>query len=110
MSDRAKLADLQKVARLMLDLRLLALDQAAKARQASLDHLDELNRPQPAADPNPIVAGEVAVRYQHWADQRRASLNLDLARQTAEWQEARQAASLALGRDAVIARLRERLK
>lgn len=110
MSDRAKLADLQRIARLMLDTRLAALDRAAKARQASLDHLEELNRPLPQTDLDPIVAGEVGMRYQHWADLRRAAINLDLARQTVEWQEARQAASLAFGRDAVIARLRERQK
>lgn len=108
MKEREKLAQLQTVSQLMLDIRLLALDRAAKERQASLDHLAELNRPSPAPDLDPIVAGEVALRYQNWADQRRAAINLDLARQTAVWSEARQDAALAFGRNAVIIRLKDR--
>ena len=108
MNDREKLARLQGLTRLMLDMRLMELEKAAQARQASLDHLAELARPQPPADPNPIVAAEVALRYENWADQRRSAINLDLARQTIAWEEARQNASLAFGRNAVIAKLKEK--
>ncbi len=108
MTQRAKLAQLHEVSQLLLDVRLLALDKAARARQASLDRLADLNRPAPPTDLNPIAAGEVAMRYQSWADQRRAAINLDLARQTAEWSEARLDAAQAFGRNAVIGKLRDR--
>lgn len=108
MKDRDKLAQLQQVSQLMLDVRLLALDRAAKARQASLDHLADLNKPATTTDLNPIVAGEVAMRYENWADHRRSEINVVLARQTADWAEARQDAALAFGRNAVIGKLRDR--
>ena len=105
MTRQEKLAQMQQVSQLVLDVKLLALDRAARARQASLDHLDALNRPAPPTDLDPIVAGEVGMRYQNWADQRRSAINLDLARQTAEWVEARGDAALAFGRNAVIGKL-----
>lgn len=106
MNEREQLARLQQVSQLMLDVRLLALEKVARARQASLDHLDQLNRPVPLTDLDPVVAGEVGMRYQNWADQRRSAINLELARQTVEWSEARDSAGLAFGRNAVIAKLR----
>jgi hypothetical protein len=108
MSERAKLVQLQQVSQVMLDVRLLALDRAAKARQASLDHLADLNKPATPTDLNPVVAGEVAVRYENWADHRRSEINLALARQTVDWVEARQHAALAFGRNAVIGKLMDR--
>ena len=108
MKEREKLDQLQTISQLMLDVRLLALEKAAKARQSSLDRLADLNRPSKATDLDPVVAGEVEVRFQHWADLRRAAINLDLARQTVEWSEARRDAALAFGRNAVIEKLRLR--
>ena len=108
MKDSEKLAQLQKISQVMLDVRLLALDQAARARQASLDNLAALNQPATQTDLNPVVAGEVAVRYENWADHRRAEINLALARQTVDWAEARQSAALAFGRNAVIGKLQNR--
>lgn len=107
MSDREKLAQLHTISQLMLDVRLLALDRAAKARQSSLDHLAELNKPTALTDLNPVIAGEVAVRYQNWADHRRSEVNLILARQTADWVEARHNAAVAFGRSTVIGKLRK---
>ena len=106
MTRREKLGQLQLIAQVILDVKLLALDKAAKARQASLDHLAALNRPSPPTDLGPIVAGEVEMRYQNWADQRRSAINLDLARQTADWAEAKRDAALAFGRNSVIGKLR----
>ena len=105
MKDREKLAQLTLLSQLVLDTRLIALRQAALARQQSLDHLADLDRPQPITDLSPIVAGEVAMRYQLWADQRRSDLNLTLARQTVTWTEARQDAARAFGRDQALNRL-----
>jgi hypothetical protein len=94
----------------MLDVRLMELERADQARQESLEHLAELNRPALQTDLNHVIAGEVAMRYQLWADQRRSSINLVLARQTVDWAEARSAAALAFGRDSVIGKLQEKLK
>lgn len=108
MNDREKLAQLRQVSQLMLDVRLFALEQAARARQASLDHLADLAKPHAAHDLNPITAGEVVMRYENWADHRRSDINLTLARQTAAWADARQDAALAFGRNAVICKLQKR--
>jgi hypothetical protein len=108
LSTREKLGQLRAVSQLMLDIRLLALDKSAKARQSSLDHLADLNRPSPPTDLGPLVAAEVEMRFQNWADQRRAAINLDLARQTVEWSEARRDAALAFGRNSVIGKLCDR--
>jgi hypothetical protein len=108
MSNREKLKQLQQVSQLMLDVRLLAVERAAQARQETLDHLADLNRPVAQGDLNPVVAGEVGMRYQFWADQRRSAMNLTLARQTAEWVEARAVAAQAFGRNAVIGKLQDK--
>jgi hypothetical protein len=110
MNDHERLGHLHLVSQLMLDVRLMTLKRAAQARQESLDHLAELNRPDIPADLNPIIAGEVAMRYQLWADQRRSAINLVLARQTAEWTEARKEASMAFGRNSVIGKLQDKRK
>ena len=110
MDDLQKLAQLRLVSQMMLDVRLLKLERATQARQESLDHLAELNRPAPATDLNPVLAGEVTMRYQLWADQRRSAINLVLARQTAEWSDARKDASEAFGRNSVIGKLQDKRK
>ena len=110
MNDREKLAQLRLVSQLMLDVRLLKLERASQSRQESLEHLAELNRPAPPTDLNPVTAGEVAMRYQQWADQRRSAINLVLARQTAEWNEARKDAAEAFGRNSVIGKLQDKKK
>jgi hypothetical protein len=99
MKGRDKLARIRLLSQLVLDGKLNALERTARARQHSLDHLAELNRPLPETDLPAVVAGEVAMRYQNWADQRRGEINLTLARQTVEWIEAREAATRAFGRN-----------
>ena len=110
MTEQEKLSQLRQVSQLMLDIRLMKLERASQARQESLDHLADLNRPSPPTNLNPVTAGEVAMRYQLWADQRRSAINLVLARQTVEWSEARKDASEAFGRDSVIGKLQDRRK
>ncbi len=110
MSDREKLGRLGQVSALMRDTRMQELERAARARQASLDRLSELDRPATPNDLPAIVAGEVAMRYALWADRRRSEINLMLARQTVEWQQARHEAALAFGRDQVVQKLAHRLK
>ncbi len=108
MTDRAKLARLVALSSLILETRLLTLEAAARARQNSLDRLAEVNRPSAAANLALVAAAEVALRYELWADQRRSEINTVLARQTAEWEEARQEAARAFGRNQVLGRLRDR--
>jgi hypothetical protein len=105
MSDRERLKRLAEVSSLLLDRRLLALEKAAQARQTSLDRLAELDRPATSADLPPLVVEEIAMRYALWADQRRSDINLTLAKQTAEWVEARQEAAHAFGRNQVLGNL-----
>jgi hypothetical protein len=95
---------------LLLEARLAALQSAAAARAASLARLADLDRPAPGCDLPEIAAAEVGLRYQRWADQRRADINLTLARQTAEWIEARQEAALAFGKSQVLQGLAKRLR
>ena len=108
MTDKAKLARLVELSSLILDTRLLALETAARARQNSLDRLAEINKPSAAANLPLVAAAEVALRYELWADQRRSEINTVLARQTAEWDEARQEAARAFGRNQVLGKLRDR--
>ncbi len=96
---------LRKLTDLMLDAKLLDLKAASAARQASLDRLADLDRPALATDLAEIAAAEVAIRYLHWADQRRSEINLTLARQTVTWIEARDAASLAFGKSQALQEL-----
>ena len=105
MTDRSRMVQLNILSQLVLDTKLMCLRQAALARQQSLDLLAELDLPQAETDLAPVKAGEIAMRYQLWADQRRSEINLNLARQTATWTEARHEATRAFGRDQALTRL-----
>jgi hypothetical protein len=89
---------LQGVARLILDHRLTALRAAADRREQSRMKVAALDRTAVPADLPPIAAGQVALRYELWADARRSELNMVLARQTADWMAARDEAREAFGR------------
>lgn len=96
---------LSKIADLLLDLRLAELQKAGRAREESLARLADLNVA-PSTDPDPVAAAQVDVRYQLWADARRAEINMTLARQTAKWMEARDSARAAFGKAEVLRKLR----
>jgi hypothetical protein len=98
MSRSADLRRLQALAQLTLDHRLQALNQASDRLERSRMQLAAVNGAAAPADLQPIAAGLVDVAYRRWADVRRAELNALLARQTAEWIEARAEAATALGR------------
>ena len=110
MNDRQKLERLGQISGLLLDSKLLAVERAARARQHSLDLLAELNLPSAPTDLPPILSGEVTMRYELWADQRRSDLNLVLARQSVEWADAQQQAAQAFGRNQVVRKLENRHK
>jgi hypothetical protein len=108
MSGKAKLKRLAEVSNLILETKLMALEKAARARQYSLDRLAEINKPFAPSNLPLVAAAEVAIRYELWADQRRSEINTVLARQTAEWDEARLEAARAFGRNQVLGKLRDR--
>lgn len=96
MSRAKDLARLQALAGLMRDHRLAQLQQAAERRLQSQEQIAALER-SVTTDLPPVAGQLVALRYQAWADRRRADLNLVLARQTADWINARDAARKAFG-------------
>jgi hypothetical protein len=109
MSEKEKLGRLQQISQLLYDQRLAALEKAARARQASLDRLAELDRPMGATDLPVLAVQEIAMRHALWADHKRREINVQLARQTAEWIEAREEAARAFGRNQVLTRLKDQL-
>ena len=98
MSRAKELAQLGGLARLVLDHRLALLREAADRRDQSRQQIAALDQSVEPADLPPVAAEQVALRYQLWADARRTELNTVLARQTADWLEARQNAQTAFGR------------
>ena len=104
---REKLAQLQDLAQIVLDAQLADLRRIARARDDSLAHLADLNRPFAASDLHPVAAAEAEIRFQRWADLRRAEVNQLLARQNVQMEAARGAAQLAFGRSTALARLRD---
>ncbi|MDN5788066.1 hypothetical protein [Pseudorhodobacter sp.] len=88
---------LQKLAQMALDQDLAVLRAAATARDASLQHLKEL-APSAASDLSPLQQAQTLLRYETWADTRRAEINMILARQTAEWLAQRETAKKAFGK------------
>lgn len=109
MSQKEKLGRLAQITQLMLDQKMLVVEGKARARQASLDRLAELDRPMPDTDLPLVMAQEIALRHALWADHKRREINEMLARQTAEWLEAREEASRAFGRNQVLNRLKSQL-
>jgi hypothetical protein len=99
MTKTKDMARLAQITGLILDLKLADLRAAAAKRQHSLDLLASLNKPSVAIDLSVLATHHAELRYQHWADVRRAEINLVLARQTADMHEARDAAGQAFGKD-----------
>lgn len=101
-----ELRRLTALTRLILDARLAELRRAADARAASEARLAGLGQPAgQAAGLQGATAHLASLAYQRWADARRAEINRQLARQTAEWLEATDRARSAFGRDQVLGRL-----
>lgn len=96
---------LSEIANLLLDVKLAEVQKASRAREESLARLADLNVA-PSDDPDPIAAAQVDLRYQLWADARRAEINMTLARQTAKWMEAQDDARAAFGKAEVLRKLR----
>ena len=112
MTRSGDIAALQGLARMLLDHRLSQLRLAADRCDQSRMQIAALEQPSAPADLGLAVAEQVVLRYQLWADVRRAELNTVLARQTADWLAAREDARNAFGRAealrGIAARLSER--
>jgi hypothetical protein len=98
MTEADRLARLARLAGMIRDLRLAGLERAARARADSRARLAGLALAPCASDLGAIAAAQAELRYQSWAEARRAEINLTLARQTAEWLDAQDAARRAFGR------------
>ena len=98
MTKSKDLAGLSRIAQLILDVKLATLQSAAQKRQHSLDLLGQLNRITPKSDLPLVVAYQADLRYQHWAEKRRAEINYRLARETADMLAARDDAAQAFGK------------
>ena len=94
---------------MILDQKLAILQDRAAKRGASLKRLRDLALNTFDAL-EPVVQAQVQLRYECWADTRRSEINLVLARQTAEWMDARAAAKSAFGRAEVLRNLQEKLR
>ena len=98
------------MAGLLFDSRLTDLQCAARARLETEARLAGLVAPDAPAGELPQVAAAIAaLTYQRWADMRRVELNQTLARQTATWSDARDAARLAFGKTQALAGVAARL-
>ena len=110
MKGASDIEKLGQVAQLMLDHRLGQLRTAADELERSRMQLAALNQGARGDDLEPVTAERVALRYERWADHRRAELNLVIARQTAGWLEARSEAQTAFGRAQALKGLAKRLQ
>ena len=110
MTKAKDLARLGQISQLILDVKLAALHVAAGKRQQSLDLLANLNMPSAPGDLSLIATHRAELQYQHWADARRAEINLLLAHQTAEMHLAHDAAGQAFGKDQALRGLQNRVR
>ncbi|QUS35927.1 hypothetical protein [Falsirhodobacter algicola] len=97
---------LTRIADLLLQSRLARLRESAAARDRSRMALTALDVPRREGDP--VAEAQIALRYQSWADARRAEINLTLARQTADWLRAQEEARIAFGKVQVLRQMRKK--
>ncbi|WP_050527814.1 hypothetical protein [Pseudorhodobacter aquimaris] len=108
MSSLKRLQKLKALSDMIFDQHLSTLQVCAAARATSQQRLEGLRvKETPAMDP--IAQAQTMLRYEQWADARRAEINITLARQTAEWMEARKDAQRAFGRAQVLGQLQDKL-
>lgn len=92
------MARLVHLAEMSLDHSLGRLRSSRARLDQSRMQLSAINQTGLQVDLEPIVATRVGLGYERWADIRRAEFNMIIARQTADWLEARDAAQVAFGR------------
>jgi hypothetical protein len=105
---RSRWEPLVAISRLILDVRLAHVDLAAKACEENRARLADLARPSSPSQLPLAVEAQATLRYERWAEARRAEINLALAKSTADWLTARDQARVAFGRAEVLRALAER--
>ena len=110
MTSKRDFIRLQEITDLVRDHRLGQMRSAAAKRAQSLQQIEALDRPDDGTDQASIVGNLVALRYQTWADRRRAELNVVLARQTVDWIDAVDSARKAFGQTQALRALRDRIE
>lgn len=109
MSKGDALQRLGTISAVILDARLADLRRCAAEREESLAQIAGLQKPAPPASELEGAAAALAdLAYQRWAEERRRELNRVLARQTAEWIDATEAARTAFGRNEAMKALAQR--
>lgn len=98
MTKAAEIARMADLAQLVLDHRLSHLRSTAAELDRSRMQIAALDQRTTPTDLEPVTAEKVSLTYSRWADQRRAELNLVIARQTVAWIEARGEAQTAFRR------------
>jgi hypothetical protein len=101
----ARLQALERIAALLCDQKLLALQQANAARDLTRSRIADLAASPALNDCNLKAAYQAEALYQAWADERRRMLNLQLARQTVAVIQAEDAARGAFGRSIALNKL-----
>jgi hypothetical protein len=102
------LARLQDLSELIRNLEAAKLHAAVLARQASEARLADLAQPIPDTHLSPIAGAIAEIRWQKWADKRRAEINITLARQIAACNDAQDRVNRAFARANVLRQLMER--
>tara|TARA_R110002096_G_scaffold123112_2_gene266468 strand:- start:4242 stop:4595 length:354 start_codon:yes stop_codon:yes gene_type:complete len=106
-SRRETLSKLVRIGDMLLDKKMQELQIAAAERARNLALLRDLT-PGPIEEPQTIAGAQAALRYNRWADARRAEINLVLATRTAEWLQAKADAERALGQAEVLKNIHKR--
>ena len=99
------LARLQDLSELIRNIEMAKLQAAILARQASEARLADLAKPIPDSHLSPIASAITEIRWQKWADKRRAEINITLARQTAACNDAQDRVNRAFARANVLRQL-----
>jgi endonuclease/exonuclease/phosphatase family metal-dependent hydrolase len=109
MQDERQIAKLARLADMVKAASLARLRASSDQRKATLTALDELNGRSSAAavteEPGDL---RILSRHLAWQQQRRASFNIRLAAQTAEWHASRDRAIRDLARADIAGQLAER--
>lgn len=94
---KTKLAPIVQISDLIREQSLSKLHQAAQKRQQSLDALAALDTVSQRGAEG-FWDASIRLKYEGWADSRRREINLQLAKQTANWLEAQTEARHDFGR------------
>lgn len=93
------IARLRHLTDMVLQAQLTQLKAAAALRQETLDKIDAICPAPAMMDETFGASGAIAaLRYQTWAEARRTDLRQILAKQTADWLDARDNARTAFGK------------